>query len=86
MADLRDDELTYIKSDDNTRLTVLKGGVYICEIKNSGEFKEVLAGYFNKNVGLSGNTLITLGEFVNKLEEQRKIHESEKGNTDGISQ
>ena len=70
MADYRNDKLEYIEAKD--KITVLKGGLFICEIANSKEFKEVLCGNFHPFTGLKGDTLIALGEFVNKLESARK--------------
>ena len=65
MSDMRDDEFSYIEAKD--RITVLKGGVYICEIINSSKFKGILAGNFAPNTGLKGDTLIALGEFMNNI-------------------
>ena len=69
MTDYRDDELEYIEA--KRKITVLKGGAYICEIMNSKEFGEVLCGYFHPVTGLRGDTLIELGKFVNELENIR---------------
>ena len=69
MTDYRDDELEYIEAKG--KITVLKGGAYICEIMNSKEFGEVLCGYFHPVTGLRGDTLIELGKFVNELENIR---------------
>lgn len=70
MTDYRNDELEFVQAKG--RVTVLKGGAYICEIMNSKEFGEVLCGYFHPATGLRGDTLIELGQFVNELEKIRK--------------
>lgn len=74
MTDYRNDELEFIQAKD--KITVLKGGSYICEIINSKEFGEVLCGYFHPVTGFRGDTLIELGRFVNELEKIRK-HKNE---------
>lgn len=63
MADYTEDSFSFIPSKDH--ITVIKGGLYICEIRKSSRFNKVLAGNFNTTVGLSGDTLIALGEFIN---------------------
>lgn len=70
MTDHRNDQLEFIQA--RGRITVLKGGLYICEIMNSKELGEVLCGYFHPLTGLRGDTLIELGKFVNELEKIRK--------------
>lgn len=67
MTDFRDDKLEYVQGKD--RITVLKGGVYLCEIMNVEKFNEILLGNLNRDTGLTGDTLIELGEFVNRLNE-----------------
>lgn len=67
MTDFRDDKLEYVHGKD--RITVLKGGVYLCEIMNVEKFNEILLGNLNRDTGLTGDTLIELGEFVNRLNE-----------------
>ena len=70
MTDYRNYELKYIQAKG--RVTVLKGGAYICEIMNSKEFGEVLCGHFHPVTGLRGDTLIELGKFINEIELIRK--------------
>ena len=69
MTDFKGDALEYITAKD--RITVLKGGVYLCEIMNVPKFNEFLLGNLNRDTGLTGNTLIELGEFVNRLNEAK---------------
>jgi len=69
MTDFREDELEYVQGKD--RITVLKGGVYICEIINSGKFNAILCGNFNKDTGYCGKTLIDIGKFVNRLQKAK---------------
>lgn len=74
MTDFRDDALEYITGKD--RITVLKGGVYLCEIMNVPKFDEILLGNLNRDTGLSGDTLIELGEFVNRLNEVKNKNDN----------
>jgi len=76
MADYRNDKLEFIQASG--KITVLKGGTYICDIINSKEFGEVLCGYFHPVTGLSGDTLIEFGEFVNELNKIRKENNEQK--------
>lgn len=81
MTDHRNDQLEFIQA--RGRITVLKGGAYICEIMNSKEFGEVLCGYFHPVTGLRGDTLIELGQFVKLLEnESKKDDKNEQSNHD----
>lgn len=65
MSDFREDELQVIEAKGHA--TILKGGLYICEIIKSKDYKAILAVNFNPHVMLSGNTLIELGFLVNKF-------------------
>ena len=65
MADYREDGFQIIEAKGIA--TILKGGLYICEIVKSKDFKAILAMNFNPHVMLSGNTLIELGFLVNKF-------------------
>lgn len=69
MYDFRGTEIQCVRA--GSKITVLKGGSYICEIVNSKEFKEVLAGNFHQFTGLTGDTLIKLGELVKEFEADR---------------
>ena len=65
MADYREDGFQIIEAKGIA--TILKGGLYICEIVKSKDFQAILAMNFNPHVMLSGNTLIELGFLVNKF-------------------
>ena len=80
MTDYRNDVMTY--KHENNRIVLYKGELRLCEIINSANFKQALAGNFDKDTGLTGDTLIEIGEFVNKLESARR--EKNESNDDKI--
>lgn len=72
MTDFRQDELQVIQRTDGS-LTILKGGLYLCEIMNSTRFNQLLAGrFFNYDLGLSSTTLRSIADLMDNCENRRK--------------
>ncbi len=65
MTDFREDNIEYVQGKD--RITVLKGGVFLCEIMYVKQFDEFLMGNLNRETGLTSKTLLELSEYLNRL-------------------
>lgn len=67
MTDYRKDEIS-VEQISDALVHIKKGDLVLCEVMNSVEFKQILAGNFDQKTGFSGDTLIQIGMIVNNLQ------------------
>lgn len=66
MTDFREIPLS-IKKVSGSEAHIMKGDLKLCKVLNDGNFKEILAGDFDKKTGFTGDTLIEIGIFLNRI-------------------
>lgn len=72
MRDYREVQLIALKVSER-EIRIMKGDLKLCSVINDGDFKEILAGYFNNSTGFTGNTLIEIGIFLNELNKNKPV-------------
>lgn len=71
MTDFSKEELQVIQRTDG-QLTILRGGLYLCEVINPPQFNQLLASRFNHNIGLTSGTLRAIADLMDRCEESEE--------------